>query len=445
MLLLALGLQQTEGRCFFNRTQEYCLCYRLTQQSAGSIIQCLAASTVEFQGGDLEKYADFPIEDLGTTIKNLELLETKKVIFSDLLVPEVLLTRVLQIMFDSCSFVERGSWALPITSLHFHNVTVTTLAGHKLDLSPLSCWLGALQELSVTASHLATLPCTVGQVLGALHSLDLAHNSLGDDSLAPAFCQGAFTQLQVLSLRHNNLTSYHGVCDGVRLLGKLQHLDLSHNVLTTGTPSSSSCQWPASLRIFNLSNAGLDEVLTPLPPDLEVLDLSSNHLHMVDISLRSLQALFLSHNELQAMPAIRGCPTLHTLHLNNNLITELPQDDVLLLEHLRDVAAAGNPFNCTCAGAGAVQALAASGCLGQGWPQGYVCHTPARYQGMLLRDVPTSVLQCNPAAVLAPVCTGLALFCVAVATGLLWVRGAQPRGLCGLGRRDDACSTAEHL
>ncbi|OXB60306.1 hypothetical protein ASZ78_007905 [Callipepla squamata] len=145
------------------------------------------------------------------------------------------------------------------------------------------------------------------------------------------------------------------------------------------------------------------------------------------------------------MPAIRGCPALHTLHLNNNLITELPQDDVLLLEHLRDVAAAGNPFNCTCAGAGAVQALAASGCLGQGWPQGYACHTPARYQGMLLRDVPTSVLQCNPTAVLAPVCTGLALFCVAVAAGLLWVRGAQPWGLCGLGRRDDACSTAEHL
>ncbi|XP_021266262.1 monocyte differentiation antigen CD14 [Numida meleagris] len=461
LLLLALGLQQAEGRCFFNRTEEYCLCYRLTQQSAGSIIQCLAASAVEFQGGDLEKYADFAIEDLdASTIDMLGSLEIRKIIFSDLLVPEVLLARILrffsytrvqEMVFESCSFVGRSSWAdmagqaLPIVSLSFHNVTAAALAGREQDLSPLGRWLGALQELSVTASHVAVLPCAVGRALGSLRSLDLAHNSLGDDSLAPAFCRGAFAQLQVLSLRHNNLTSYHAVCGGVQLLGELRHLDLSHNALITGTSSSSACQWPASLRVFNLSNAGLDEVLTPLPPNLEVLDLSSNRLHAVDISLRSLQALFLSRNVLPALPSIRGCPALRTLHLDNNLIAELPRDEVLLLEHLRDVAVAGNPFNCTCAGAGAVQALAAMGCLGQGWPQGYVCQAPARYQGVLLRDVPASVLQCNPAAVLAPVCTGLALLCVAVAGGLLWARGARPRWLCSLGRQKDACNTAERL
>lgn len=453
LLLLVLGLQQAEGRCVFNRTQEYCLCYRLTEQSAGSVIQCLAASTVEFQGGDLEKYADFPIKDLDdSTIDMLGSLEIRKIVFSDLLVPEVLLARVLrffsytrvqEMAFESCSFVGRSSWAdmagraLPIMSLRFHNVTAATLEGREQDLSPLSRWLGALQELSVTASHLAVLPCAVGRALRALRSLDLAHNSLGDDGLAPAFCRGAFTQLQVLSLRHNHLTSYHAVCGGVRLLGELQHLDLSHNALSAGAPSS-SCQWPATLRVLNLSNAGLDEVLTPLPPALEVLDLSSNRLHTADISLRSLQMLLLSRNALQAMPSIRGCPTLHTLHLDDNLIAELPRDEVQLLERLRDVAAAGNPFNCTCHGAGAVQALAAAGCLGQGWPQGYVCHAPARYRGVLLQDVPASLLRCSPAAVLAPVCTGLALLCVAVAGGLLWARRAQPRWLCGRGPREDA-------
>lgn len=460
LLLLVLGLQQAEGRCVFNRTQEYCLCYRLTEQSAGSVIQCLAASAVEFQGGDLEKYADFPIKDLDdSTIDMLGSLEIRKIIFSDLLVPEVLLARVLrffsytqvqEMVFESCSFVGRSSWAdmagraLPVVSLRFHNVTAATLEGREQDLSPLSRWLGALQELSVTASHLAVLPCTVGRALWALRSLDLAHNSLGEDGLASAFCQGAFPQLRVLSLRHNNLTSYHAVCGGVRLLGELRHLDLSHNALTAGTPSP-SCRWPATLRVFNLSNAGLDEVLTPLPPALEVLDLSSNRLHTVDISLRSLQALLLSRNALPAAPSIRGCPALRTLHLDNNLIAELPRDEVLLLRHLQDVAAAGNPFNCTCAGAGAVQALAAVGCLGQGWPQGYVCHAPARYQGVLLRDVPASVLHCSPAAVLAPLCVGLALLCVAMAGGLLWARGARPRWLCGLRRREDACSSAERL
>uniref|UniRef100_G3USU3 Monocyte differentiation antigen CD14 n=1 Tax=Meleagris gallopavo TaxID=9103 RepID=G3USU3_MELGA len=293
LLLLVLGLQQAEGRCVFNRTQEYCLCYRLTEQSAGSVIQCLAASAVEFQGGDLEKYADFPIKDLDdSTIDMLGSLEIRKIIFSDLLVPEVLLARVLrffsytqvqEMVFESCSFVGRSSWAdmagraLPVVSLRFHNVTAATLEGREQDLSPLSRWLGALQELSVTASHLAVLPCTVGRALRALRSLDLAHNSLGEDGLASAFCQGAFPQLRVLSLRHNNLTSYHAVCGGVRLLGELRHLDLSHNALTAGTPSGEGASWDGSENSaglpwccgeMKLSELSLGAVSVPVPREV---------------------------------------------------------------------------------------------------------------------------------------------------------------------------------
>ncbi|NXC49777.1 TLR2 protein, partial [Penelope pileata] len=423
LLLLVLGLRQAEGRCFFNRMQEHCVCRRLTPESAGSIIQCLAASVVEFREGDLEKYIDFPIRDLdASTIDMLGTLEIRKIIFADLVVPEVLLaralrffsyTRVQEMVFESCSFLGRSSWAdmagqtLPIVSLHFHNVTSAPLVGREQDLSQLDCWLGALQELAVTASHVAGLPCAVGQVLGALRSLDLAQNSLGDGSLPLTFCPGAFPQLRALSLRHNSLTSYRGVCGAVGLLRELQHLDLSHNVLTAGP--AGPCQWPVTLRVLNLSDTGLDEVPTPLPPGLEVLDLSSNRLRAVDISLRSLQTLLLGRNLLPASPSLQGCPMLHTLHLEHNLIAELPWAEVQLLQRLRDVAVAGNPFNCSCAGAGAMQALADAGCLGQGWPQGYVCHTPAHYHGVLLRDVPASALHCNPAAVLAPVCVVLAL------------------------------------
>ncbi|EOB08335.1 Monocyte differentiation antigen CD14, partial [Anas platyrhynchos] len=269
-----------------------CLCYRLSQDNAGSIIQCLAASVVEFQGGELEKYVDFPVRDLDpSTIDMLGTLEIKKIIFGDLLVPEVLLARVLrffsytrvqEMAFESCSFLGRSSWRemagqnLPILSLHFHNVTSAPLTGREQDFSELGSWLGTLQELSVTSSHVTSLPCGIGRVFRALRSLDMAQNSLGDGSLMPAFCEGAFPQLQVLSLQENNLTSYHGVCRSVQLLHELQHLDLSQNKLVASP--SSSCQWPASLRIFNLSNTGLDELLTPLPPGLEVLDLSSNHL-----------------------------------------------------------------------------------------------------------------------------------------------------------------------
>ncbi|NXS68958.1 TLR2 protein, partial [Pandion haliaetus] len=427
LLLLGLGLLEAEGRCFFNRTQEHCVCYNLSQESISSIIQCLPASVVEFLGGELEKYIAFPISNLDpSAIEMLGSLAIRKIIFGDLLVPEILLARVLrffsytqvqELVFECCVFEGRGSWDqmacqdLPILSLHFHNVTSAPLTGREQDFSSLSSWLETLQELAITGSHVTNLPCGIGRVFRALRSLDMAQNSLGDESLMSAFCKGAFPQLQILNLQRNNLTSYHSVCESVQLLHELQHLDLSQNKLMADL--SSSCQWPASLRIFSLSNTGLDKVLTPLPPSLEVLDMSCNHLHAVDISLSSLKKLFLSQNMLEAAPSIRNYPMLETLHLDNNLITELPWDEVKLLGHLWDVAAAGNPYNCSCSGAGGLQALAGMGHLRQGWPQDYICHSPPRYQGRLVKDVPVSVLQCNSAAVIAPVCIALALLGVA--------------------------------
>ncbi|XP_009705041.1 PREDICTED: monocyte differentiation antigen CD14 [Cariama cristata] len=441
LLLLGLGLLEAEGRCFFNRTQEHCVCYNLSQENLGSIIQCLPASVVEFSGGDLERYIAFPISDLDpSTIEMLGSLVIKKIIFSDLLVPEILLARVLrffsytnveELVFESCIFEGRGNWDemagqhLPILSLHFHNVTSAPLTGREWDFSRLRRWLETLQELAVTGSHVTSLPCDIGRVFRALHSLDMAQNSLGDESLMPAFCKGAFPQLQVLSLQRNNVTSYHSVCKSVQLLPELQHLDLSQNKLMADP--SSSCQWPVSLRIFNLSDTGLNEVLTPLPPSLEVLDMSCNHLHAVDISLSSLKKLFLSQNMLQAVPSIRNYPMLDTLQLDNNLITELPWDEVKLLGHLQDVAAAGNPYNCSCSGAGGLQALAGMGHLGQGWPQNYMCHSPPRYQGRLVKDVPVSVLQCNSAAVIAPVCIAFALLGMAGAIYLVRSRSRLVR------------------
>ncbi|NWV87057.1 TLR2 protein, partial [Machaerirhynchus nigripectus] len=426
LLFLGLGLLEAEGRrnrCFFNRTQEYCVCHNLSEETIGSIIQCLPATVVEFQGGDLEKYMAFPIRDLDSSaIETLGSLSIHKIIIGNVLVPQILLARVLrffsythvqELAFESCIFQGTGDWSdmdgqnLPILSLSFHNVTSAPLTGQEQAFSSLSRWLGTLEELAVTSSRVTSLPCAIGRVFRALRSLDLAQNSLGDGSLSPAFCQGAFPQLQELSLHDNNLRSYHSVCEGVELLPELQQLDLSHNELVADP--SSSCQWPASLQRFNLSSTGLDEVPTPLPPNLEVLDMSHNHLHAVDISLSSLKKLFLNQNLLQAVPCIRNYPKLDTLHLDNNSITELPRDEVKLLGRLQDVAVAENPFSCSCSGAGGLQALAAMGHLGQGWPGDYRCHSPAQYQGWLVAQVPASVLHCDPAAVVAPVCVALAL------------------------------------
>ncbi|NXN82678.1 TLR2 protein, partial [Bombycilla garrulus] len=430
VLLLGLGLLSAEGRrnrCFFNRTQEFCECYNLSEETAGSIIQCLPATVVEFWGGDLEKYIAFPIRDLDESIiETLGSLIIRKIIIGNVLVPEILLARVLrffsythvqELAFESCVFQGKGNWSdmdgqnLPILSLSFHNVTSSQLTGREQAFSSLSRWLGTLEQLAVTGSRVTSLPCALGRVFTALRSLNLAQNSLGDGSLTPAFCQGAFPQLQELILHHNHLSSFHSVCEGVRRLPELQHLDLSHNKLVAAP--SSSCRWPASLLHFNLSNTGLEEVPTPLPASLEVLDMSHNHLHAADISLSSLKKLFLNQNLLQAVPSIRNYPRLDTLQLDNNSISELPRDEVKLLGRLQDVAMADNPFSCSCSGAGALQALAATGHLGQRWPGDYRCHSPAQYRGRPVAQVPVSVLRCDPAAVVAPLCVVLALLGVA--------------------------------
>ncbi|NWI13685.1 TLR2 protein, partial [Crypturellus soui] len=427
LLLLALDLVEGEGRCVLNRTEEHCVCRRLSEESVGSIVQCLPASVVEFWGGDLEKYTTLPVGDLQpSAIEILESLSIRKLVFGDLLVPVVLLAQVLKFLsytqvqeleFESCTFMGSSNWSemagqnLPITTLNFHNVTLVPVTGHEQGFSSLSRWLESLQELAVTGSHITALPCAAGRAFGALRSLDVAHNSLTDGSLAATFCPSAFPELRALSLRRNNLTSYHGTCEGLQLLQQLQHLDISQNRLTAHP--TSSCQWPVSLQSLNLSHTGLDEVLLPLPPNLEALDISGNYLHTLDISLDSLKMLLLSQNMLQDVSFLRNCPMLEVLYLDDNLISELPWDELRLLEHLRDVAAAGNPYNCSCSGAGAIQRLAAMGHLGPAWPQDYVCHSPARYQDVLVKDVSVSVLRCNRAAVIAPICIILAILCVA--------------------------------
>ncbi|NXU57907.1 TLR2 protein, partial [Turnix velox] len=424
LLLMGLGFLGAEGRCFFNRTEEHCVCFYLSQETANSVIQCLAASVVEFRGGELERYTDIPISDPDpSTTEMLHSLVIRKIILGDLLVPEILLAQVLrffsytqvqELVFDSCVFQGRGKWEtmanqdLPILSLKFHNVTSPSLEGREQDFSSLSTWLETLQELAVTSSHLTSLPCAIGTVFKALRLLDVTENSLGDESLVSTFCPGAFPQLQVLRLGHNNLSSYHGTCRSLQLLPKLKHLDLSQNRLMAD--SSSSCQWPESLQIFNLSDTGLGEVLTPLPPSLEVLDVSRNHLHTVDISLSFLKKLILSQNVLQAAPSIKNFPMLDTLHLDYNSITELPWQE---MKNLKDVAAAGNPYSCSCSGAEGLQALVAMGLLGQGWPQDYMCQSPPDYQGRMVRDVPVSVLRCHSVAVIVPICIVLVLLVMA--------------------------------
>ncbi|KAG6921936.1 toll-like receptor 2, partial [Chelydra serpentina] len=203
--------------------------------------------------------------------------QVTKIVFGDLLVPEVLLAavmkfiyymRITELKFESCTFLGNASWfhmdrlILPVSSLRFHNVTSASLTDRDKDFAHLSGWLETLQNLTVTQSQVTYIPCSIGKVFRTLRYLDVSENHLQDQSMRPSFCQGAFPQLQVLKLHRNNLSSFHTMCEMLHQLEKLVHLDLSQNGLLAIPPSS--CQWQPSLRILNLSTTGLDHITLPL-------------------------------------------------------------------------------------------------------------------------------------------------------------------------------------
>ncbi|XP_027677453.2 toll-like receptor 2 [Chelonia mydas] len=427
ILLTGLKLSEVVGECSFNKSQSHCTCSLLDLENMGNLFQCFHAFVFELRGGNLEKYASFASITVEQSVLNiLQSLQVTKIVFGDLLVPEVLLAAVMKFVyymhiteleFESCTFLGNASWfhmdrlILPVSSLRFHNVTSTSLTDRDKDFAHLSGWLETLQNLTVTQSQVTYIPCSTGKVFRTLRYLDVSENHLQDQSMRPSFCQGAFPQLQVLKLHRNNLSSFHTVCEMLHHLEKLVHLDLSQNDLLA-IPSS-SCQWQPSLRILNLSTTGLDHITLPLPPSVEVLDVSSNNLHALDLALPFLKKLHLSNNRLHAVPSAKNYPALEVLSLDGNLISRLPRDQLRSLRHLQSLRAGQNLYNCSCAGASEIQALASTESLMPDWPQDYMCESPSHYQGTLVKNVPASVLQCNKAIVIIPVTVLLVLSCLA--------------------------------
>ncbi|XP_053894610.1 toll-like receptor 2 [Malaclemys terrapin pileata] len=410
ILLIGLKLSEVVGDCSFNKSQSHCTCSLLDLENGGNLFQCLPAFVFELRGGNLEKYVGFASRTVNQQVLDiLQTLQVTKIVFGDLLVPEVLLAAVMKftynmhitdIEFESCTFLGNASWFqmdrlnLPVSSLRFHNVTSASLAERDKDFAHLSRWLETLQNLTVTQSQVTYIPCSIGKVFRTLRYLDVSENYLQDQSMRPSFCQGAFPQLQVLKLHRNNLSSFYTMCEMLHQLEKLVHLDLSQNDLLA-IPSS-SCQWQPSLRILNLSTTGLDHIALPLPPNVEVLD-----------------KLHLSNNRLHAVPSAKNYPALEVLSLDGNLISYLPRDELQSLRHLQSLRAGRNLYNCSCAGASEIQALASMESLMPDWPQDYTCESPSHYQGTLVKNVPASVLQCNKAIVIIPVTVLLVLSCLA--------------------------------
>ncbi|XP_054841534.1 monocyte differentiation antigen CD14 [Eublepharis macularius] len=418
LLLLGLKLPEAKSDCEFVESENLCVCSLLKESQMDNLFECFQATTYELRGGNLEKFAIF--SDLTPSPYVLDILtalHVRKLVFTDLLVPEVILPGALEfashppllseIEFVNCTFLRRAGWSYPrrlsplnVSSLRFHRVTADSLADRRNDLSSLTRWLETLENLTLTDSKVTSIPCKIGQMFTGLHRLDVSGNHFQDGSMRSSLCQGAFPGLQELRLHHNRLTSYDAVCETVVPLNMLMHLDLSQNDFPPGFSSSSQCTWPQSLRVLNLSSTGLKHVEWSLPPNMEILDLSGNSISTLDLSLPALKELHLSNNRLQTVPSVKKLPRLEVLSVDRNQISHLPSQSLLQLKHLQLLKASHNLYDCSCPYIKELQDLASKPSLLASWPHNYTCQTPPSYRDSLVKDMSPSTLQCNKAPLL---------------------------------------------
>lgn len=189
-----------------------------------------------------------------------------------------------------------------------------------------------------------------GRSLGALRSVYLHNNQLGNAGLPPDAFRGS-EAITTLSLSNNRLsylppslpTSLERLHLQNNLISKvprgalsrqsqLRELYLQHNQLTDSGLDATTFSKLRSLEYLDLSHNRLVTVPAGLPKSLIILHLGRNRIQQVEAArlrgARGLRYLLLQHNELGAtgLPAkaLRPLRALHTLHLYGNRLERVP-------------------------------------------------------------------------------------------------------------------------
>ncbi|OCT88341.1 toll-like receptor 2 [Xenopus laevis] len=427
-LIITQKILWANGGCSYNKDLRHCSCSLVDLTNVMSIVSCIQASSLEFQGGrfvDTEEYSLHNVE-MEQVLAMIH-LPLSKVVFANVVISEEFLFSFLnwvqRIQINMLAFVnttfEGKSNSQPmvgsppqILSLQVINGSSYPLFDRVSDFTGLRSWIFKLEELILTKSQLSGIPCNTSRQFKVLSSLDLSENLLQDENVSSSFCQGAFPNIKTLKLHHNYLINFDTICQTLNKENQLKHLDLSRNNLSSA--AASLCEWQPSLTLLNLSDTGLKELHHILPRNCEILDLSYNKLYALNLSLPSLRELHLSHNLFTTISSIGIFPLLQILAIDGNPMKTLQRGQLQYFRHMSTVRADNIPYICSCSLVHDINEMTMSSLTFQQWPDGYVCDSPDSLKGQRVSEVELSFFECHKPLLSVLICIVSLLVVVAV-------------------------------
>ncbi|XP_064005445.1 toll-like receptor 2 type-1 [Pogoniulus pusillus] len=321
-----------------------------------------------------------------------------------------------------CELQGKGLWNMEeitrsgqsfIQTILIVNVTIKNF--HLFtDLEGIESQVTNLKSLTIASSRVFMVPCSLARYFSSLLYLDFHDNLLVNNRLNETVCKDAWPSLQTLNLSQNSLKSLRQTAISVTRLPKLVNLDISQNNFGD---IPDVCEWPKTLKYLNLSSTQLPKLTTCIPPTLEILDVSANSLREFGLQLPFLRELYLSRNQLKALPGAASIPSLVAMSVRRNKLNGFSREEFESFKAMELLDASDNNFICSCEFLAFIHHEARIAQVLVGWPDRYICDSPLAVRGAQVGAVHLSLMECHRSLVVSLICV-LAFLAVLVLVGL---------------------------
>lgn len=319
------------------------------------------------------------------------------------------ITSLKELEAINCRLAGRGEWnTKEIASSGPSFVETVTIINAIIqnfhlffDLDGMESQINNLKGLTIASSNVFMVSCKLARHFSSLLYLDFHDNLLANKRLDETICEGSWPSLQTLNLSQNSLKSLEQTANCTSRLHKLNNLDISQNNFGE---IPDECTWPKKLKYLNLSSTQISKVTKCIPDTLEVLDVSANSLKEFGLELPRLRELYLTKNQLKALPGATPIPNLVALSVRRNKLNSFSKEEFESFKRMELLDASDNNFICSCEFLSFIHHEARMAQVLAGWPDGYVCDSPLAVRGARVGAVHLSPMECHRSLVVSLIC-----------------------------------------